>query len=98
MSLESATEAVREKVGTDSGLEASVKFDFGEDGVILVDGKSSPNTVTNEDGEADCTVEMTLADFEQMAAGEMDPTSAFMMGRLKVTGDMTVAMKLSTVI
>lgn len=98
MSLETATETVRGKVGDDSGLGASIKFDFGDDGVIFVDGNSEPNTVTNEDRDADCTITMTLADFEAMASGEMDPTAAFMMGKLKVAGDMTVAMKLTTVL
>jgi putative sterol carrier protein len=98
MSLETATEAVREKVGTDSGLGASVKFDFGDDGVIFVDGKTVPNTVSNENTEADCTIAMSLEDFEQMASGQLDPTSAFMLGKLKVAGDMTVAMKLSSVL
>lgn len=98
MSLETVTDAVRNKVGADSGLDATIKFDFGDAGQIFVDGKSVPNSVSNEDTEADCTVALSLEDFQKMAAGEMDPTSAFMMGSLKVSGDMSVAMKLSSVI
>ncbi|MEM9683979.1 MAG: SCP2 sterol-binding domain-containing protein [Pseudomonadota bacterium] len=98
MSLESATAAVREKVGTASGFDASVKFDFGDDGCIVIDGKVDPATVSNDDAEADCTVAMTLEDFDQMLTGDLDPTTAFMMGKLKVSGDMSVAMRLSSVI
>ena len=98
MSLESATAAVRDKVSTASGFDASVKFDFGDEGCIVIDGKADPATVSNEDAEVDCTIGMNLDDFEQMLSGDLDPTTAFMMGKLKVSGDMSVAMRLSSVI
>ncbi len=98
MSLQEVTERVRERVGEDSGLGAVVKFNFGDDGVLTIDGKSTPNTVSNDDVDADTTVTMKLDDFKKMAAGDLDPTAAFMMGKIKVSGDMTVAMKLSQVI
>ncbi len=97
MSLESLTEQVRGRVGDDSGIGATVKFSFGDDGVIFVDGASSPNTVSNDDNEAECTIVMTIGDFEEMVSGELDATTAFMMGKLKVEGDMSIAMKLSSV-
>ena len=96
MSLESVTETVREKVATASGFDHTVKFDFGDDGLVYVDGNN--NTVSNDGADAECTITMTLENFEKMTAGDLDPTSAFMMGKLKVSGDMGVAMKLSSVI
>ena len=98
MSLDSITEKLRTRVGDDSGLGATVKFDLGGDGVIFVDGASNPNTVSNDDGEADCTIAISMADFETLLAGDLDPTTAFMMGKLKVEGDMGIAMKLSSVL
>lgn len=98
MSLDSATEVIRSNVGEDSGLGATVKFDFGDDGKVFLDGASSPNSVSNEDKDADCTILMSLEDFETMLAGDLDPTTAFMMGKLKVEGDMSIAMKLSSVV
>ncbi len=97
MSLESLTEQVRGRVGDDSDIGATVKFSFGDDGVIFVDGASSPNAVSNDDNEAQCTIVMTIGDFEEMIAGDLDATTAFMMGKLKVEGDMSIAMKLSSV-
>jgi putative sterol carrier protein len=96
MSLESVTETVREKVASASDFGHTVKFDFSDDGLILVNGSDS--SVSNDDGDAECTITMSLDDFEKMTAGDLDPTSAFMMGKLKVSGDMGVAMKLSSVI
>ena len=98
MNLEESTETIRTNMGEDSGLGATVKFDFGDDGKIFLDGASTPNSVSNDDLEADCTISMTLEDFTSMLSGELDPTTAFMMGKLTVEGDMSIAMKLSTVI
>jgi putative sterol carrier protein len=97
MSLDALTSKIKEKVGANSGLDATVKFDLGE-GVIYVDGKSTPNSVSNEDKDADCTITMSRENFEKLIAGDLDPTTAYMFGKLKVSGSMGVAMKLSKVI
>ncbi len=98
MNLEACTQAIRNKVGADSGLNATVKFDCGADGVIRVDGASTPNTVTNDNIDADCTVGITLENLNAMLSGDLDPTTGFMAGKLKVSGDMGVAMRLQRVI
>ena len=92
--LESYTNTIREKVGADSGLKASIKFAFKEGGALFIDGKSNPNTVSNEDAAADCTVKVSLEDFDKLMSRKLDPTTAFMMGKIKIEGDMGVAMRL----
>ncbi len=47
MSLETITQSIRNKMGADSGLDATLKFDCGSDGVIVLDGASTPNSVSN---------------------------------------------------
>ena len=71
--------------GKDTGLGATVKFDFEGAGCIFLDGKSNPNTVSDEDKDADCTLSMSLETFEQMRSGEVDGTSAFMQGKLSTS-------------
>jgi putative sterol carrier protein len=98
MNLEACTEAIRTKVGADSGLAATLKFDCGTEGVIYIDGKSTPNSVNNDNTDADCTVGITLENLNAMLSGDLEPATGFMMGKLKVTGDMSVAMRLQRVI
>jgi len=86
-------------IGANSGLGGTLKFDFGTDGSLLIDGKSTPNTVTDGEGKgADCTISVSLSDFEKMAKGELDGTSAFMQGKLRVAGDMGLAMKVGPIL
>jgi putative sterol carrier protein len=93
MSLDAIASKIRERVAG-SGFDKSVKFDLGSDGVIVVDGQN----VSTEDAGADCTITMSKENFEELIAGELNPTMAFMSGKLKVEGDMTIAMQLSQVI
>ncbi len=88
---------MRERIGEDCGLNATVKFDFGDDGVVHLNASDVPNVVSNEDDDADCTLKISKDDFIAMTQGELDGTTAFMMGKLKIEGDMGVAMNLSKV-
>jgi putative sterol carrier protein len=72
-----------------------VKFDFGNTGVILLDGVAE--VVSNTDQDADTTIRISFDNFKKLAKGELNATTAFMMGKLKVAGDMGVAMQLQQV-
>lgn len=99
MSIQEVTETVKKKVGEDSGLGSSIKFDCGDDGVIVIDATQTPNVVSNDNAfEAACTVGVTLDDLKAMMGGELDPMAAFSLGKLKLDGDMSVAMKLGSVV
>jgi putative sterol carrier protein len=98
MDLAQVTSKIAEAVGDNSGLGKTLKFDFGPIGKIFIDGVSSPNTVSNDDKPADCTLQLGWDDFLNMAAGKLDPTMAFMQGKLKVLGDMSIAMKLQPIL
>ncbi|MCP1381155.1 SCP2 sterol-binding domain-containing protein [Runella salmonicolor] len=94
MSLQSLTEQIKTIVGTDSGLDASVKF-VTDEGVIVIDAKQVPNVVSNEDAPADCTLEISTSDALDMLSGSLNPMMAYMNGKLKIDGDMGVAMKIA---
>ena len=40
-------------------------------------------------------IKLSLDDLDSLIAGDLNPTMAFMSGKIKVEGDMTVAMALS---
>ncbi|GAB4395270.1 MAG: SCP2 sterol-binding domain-containing protein [Microscillaceae bacterium] len=96
MDLTTATQKVQEKLQAAAGsLDATVKFVLGNDGVVFLNGNT--NEVSNEDQDAQCTVMMEMADFHSMMDGDLNPMSAFMGGQMKIEGDMSVAMKLSSI-
>lgn len=71
-----------------------VRLDFRDRGSILLDGQSE--RVTREIGPADTVISATWEDWKSLAAGELDPVSAFMSGRLRVEGDLSTAMQLQS--
>ncbi|MEO7276943.1 MAG: SCP2 sterol-binding domain-containing protein [Sphingomicrobium sp.] len=74
-----------------------VKIDFGGDhGLVMLDGEAG--SVSEDDGPADTTIRIAWDDWQQLASGELDGMTAFMMGKLKVEGDMSNAMQLQGVL
>ncbi|MCT4608226.1 MAG: SCP2 sterol-binding domain-containing protein [Pelagimonas sp.] len=75
-------------------LENSIKFDCGDAGAItLADGSAHL-----ADQDADCTIKISETNLEKLIAGQLNPMTAFAMGKIKVSGDMSVALKLSQVL
>ena len=98
MNLDQITDNIRAKVGSHSPLAAIIKFDFGDDGVVRIDGKASPTVVDNDNSAADCTVKVSKDNFIQIADGSLNPQMAFMMGKLRVEGDMSLALQLGSIL
>ena len=74
-----------------------VKIDFGgSEGAVMLDGVG--NQVSEDDGDADTTIRVSWDDWQQLANGQLDGMTAFMMGKLKVEGDMSNAMQLQGVL
>jgi putative sterol carrier protein len=96
MSLEAVTAGLKEKVGEDCGLGSVLKFDFGDDGILVLDATQVPNVISNDDVEAQCTMVLSLENFMEMAEGKLNGTTAFMTG--KIQGDMGIAMKLAPIL
>lgn len=92
MTNEDIVAKMNEALGKGGGLDKSVKFDFGDDGQVFASGTEAEAA----DKDADCTISVSKDDFIALASGDLDPMMAFMSGKLKVAGDMSVAMGLQS--
>ncbi|HET8894976.1 MAG TPA: SCP2 sterol-binding domain-containing protein [Gaiellaceae bacterium] len=77
-----------------AGMTNSYVFDIEGAGTWKVDVDDGTVTVAEGGGDADVTIATSQETFEQIIAGEQNPTSAYMTGKLKLKGDMGAAMKL----
>jgi putative sterol carrier protein len=92
---------LQEKPELSKAVNAVYEFNITGDngGVWTVDLTKEPGTVTpGSTGNAKCTVTCAAGDFVNVVSGKMNPQMAFMSGKLKIKGDMGLAMKLTKII
>lgn len=77
-----------------AGFDGTAKFAIDGEGSIVIDSEGA--RASEED--ADVTLTATTEVFRAILEGEMNPTTAFMTGKLTVDGDMGQAMKLAGVL
>ncbi|HYC05740.1 MAG TPA: SCP2 sterol-binding domain-containing protein [Azospirillaceae bacterium] len=95
MSIDQIETEMKAKAANFAGLGAKVRFDFGDQGSLFLDAKSGMPKVSRDAGEADTTLKISLDDFVKLSRGDLNPTWAFTTGKLKVQGNMGVALKLA---
>src|SRR6476469_4814315 len=77
-----------------AGMNNSYLFDIEGAGTWLVTVDEGVISVVEGEGEADATISTNEENFAKIVAGELNPTTAYMTGKLKIKGDMGAAMKL----
>ncbi|HBZ43089.1 MAG TPA: sterol carrier family protein [Maritimibacter sp.] len=87
--IDAAVAALNEKMSGES-FDSTAKFVIEGEGAVMVDGDGA----RAGDDEADVTLTADTDTFESMMNGDLNPTAAFMSGKLAVDGDMGTAMKL----
>lgn len=75
-------------------IDFSAKFDIDGEGCLMLDAQG----VRIADEDADVTISADRDTFEALFNGDLNPTSAFMSGRLKIDGALPLAMRLGTVL
>lgn len=90
--IDAAVAALSKRVS--GGFDGVAKFVLTDEGAIMIDGSG----VRAGDEEADVTLTATPEVFRAILDGELNPTMAFMSGKLKVDGSMGMAMKLGSVL
>jgi putative sterol carrier protein len=91
---------MKEKPDLVTKINATYKFVVNGDGggTWLVDLSKAPGSVSKADGPAKCTITVGSKDLIDIVNGKLNAQMAFMSGKLKVAGDMGLAMKLSSLI
>jgi len=97
MTLQDLTDKMKEGASKKSAFGNTVKFST-DQGMVYIDGNQSPPAVSNDDKDADCIIKMDFGDFADLIDGKLDGMTAFMTGKLKIEGDMGVAMKLQSIL
>ena len=77
-----------------NGFDGTAKFVIEDEGAIIIDQTGA--RAANDD--ADVTLTASADVFKAILDDELNPTTAFMTGKLSVDGDMGMAMKLTSVL
>lgn len=87
--------AIQAQASKADALGSTLKFDFGES-QLYIDGSNDGNVVSDSNADAACTVKISKDDFQQLIKGELNPMTGVMTGKIRIDGDMGVAMKLQS--
>ena len=72
-------------------FSGSLKFDCGEDGVIVM----AEGAATTTDRETDCTLRLSTENLVSLLKGKLNPMMALATGKLKLSGNPAIAMNLA---
>jgi len=95
MDIATVIEGMKTAAAAAAPIGDTLKFVL-DDKTIMIDGTGDTNVVTEGDGEASCTITTTADVFAELQAGDLNPMMAVMGGKVKISGDMGLAMKLQS--
>lgn len=91
--ITAAVDALNKKLDGE-GFDGTAKFVIEDEGSLIID----ENGARAGDDDADVTLSADAETFQQILEGELNPTTAFMSGKLAIDGDMGAAMRLGGVL
>jgi putative sterol carrier protein len=97
MTIQALQEAITAQAANVKPLGAKLKFALGDE-CIFIDGTGDTNVVSASDEEAACTISTDIDTLVKLRNGDLNPMMAVMTGKVKIKGDMGLAMKLQALI
>lgn len=94
--IEKAVETLNAKVG--GSYDGTAKFVIEGEGTIMLDAGGARAAEAAADEAADVTMTAPAETFQGMLDGDVNPTMAFMSGKLKIDGSMSEAMRLASIL
>src|ERR1700741_4275209 len=98
MDLQDIAKALANRVAGKPAIGGTLELNLGTAGSIFIDGSGNGNAVSTNGASAGCTISISAEDFAEVIAGRLQPTSAYMQGKMQIDGDMGLAMKLSQLV
>ena len=86
---------LQQKANESEAIGGTLKFVI-DDLNVYVDGTGNNNVVSEIDEEADCTIITSAATLLELQSGDLNPMMAVMGGKVKIAGDMGLAMKVQS--
>jgi putative sterol carrier protein len=72
-------------------VSGTIRWDIEDAGSWFVAVNNGSPTVSRDTAGADCTLACSREDFDRMVMGKQNPTTLFMQGKMKITGDLGLA-------
>ena len=86
---------LQDKANEVDAIGGTIKFVI-DDTIVFVDGTGTKNIVSNSNEDADCTISSSASALKDMQSGDLNPMTAVMSGKVKISGDMGLAMKVQS--
>jgi len=97
MDAEALLAQLNEQAQSIDPIGATIKFEI-DDHVVYIDGNGDSNEVSAKNEEADCVISTSLETLSKLKSGDLNPMMAVMGGKVKIQGDMGLAMKLQSLL
>ena len=86
---------LQDKANEVDAIGGTIKFVI-DNTIVYVDGSGNKNIVSDSNLEADCTISTSASALKDMQSGDLNPMTAVMSGKVKISGDMGLAMKVQS--
>ena len=97
MDKEALLAGIKEQAKKTAPIGGTIKFVVDDD-IVYLDGSGEENTISHEDKDADTVIKASMDTLQKLQSGKLNPMMAAMTGKLKIKGDMGLAMKVQSLL